>query len=517
VPFPIRSRAVILSVGLFIATGCSSVPSPAPPQSSPPPKAAAARFEPGPCPPTLEPDPAYEKARCGYLVVPENRAHPNGRTIRLGVAIVPAASPTPAPDPVVYLSGGPGEDPIQAAKVVIDAGLNRDRDLILISQRGEYDSQPALTCANLEEWRATSLGVAYDSAVSKQQHLEATTACHNQLLGSGADLSAYNTTENAADLADLRTALGIDQWDVYGASYGTDLALVYMREYPQGIRAVTLDAIAPPDAVTLGGFWTSTREGFDNVFRACDADTACREHYPNLADTFTRLVRNLEANPVQTSVTLPGNNKPVKVVLDGGALVNWMVRLVSNGQDGSEAPYGIDQLAHGHPEMVAQQWASFWVAPEFWGKYGFGLTYGVICSEWVPFEDPSQLLANGKKQFPEYPDSVLAQPPQLPFMIDDCGVWNVPKAPSSIRQATHGAIPTLVVSGGFDAKTGAQWGDYVAKTLSNAKVITISGLGHGAAIFSPCGHDVVASFFRTPRSPDTSCVAGVSPKPFKVS
>ena len=165
---------------------------------------APAKFEPGPCPPTLEPDPDYDKARCGYLVVPENRAHPNGRTIRLGVAIVPAASPTPAPDPVVYLSGGPGEDPIQAAKVVIDAGLNRDRDLILISQRGEYDSQPALTCANLEEWRATSLGVAYDSAVNKQQHLEATTACHNQLLGSGADLSAYNTTENAADLADLR-------------------------------------------------------------------------------------------------------------------------------------------------------------------------------------------------------------------------------------------------------------------------------------------------------------------------
>jgi pimeloyl-ACP methyl ester carboxylesterase len=506
--------AFLLGVGLVATGGCSSGSSPAPAQ-----RANIATFQPAPCPPTLSPDPAYNAARCGYLVVPENRANPKGRTIRLGVAIVPAASPTPAPDPIVYLSGGPGEDPIQSAKTVIDAGLNRDRDLILFSQRGMYDSQPALTCANLDEFRAASVRLAYDSAEAKQQHLAATTACHQQLTGTGADLNAYNTTENAADLADLRTALGINQWNVYGASYGTDLALTYMRDHPEGIRTVTIDGVAPPDAVSLGGSWMSAREGFDSVFRACDTDTACRSHYPNLEGTFTGLVRNVETNPVHTSVTLPGEDTPVKVdvVLDGGALVNWMVRMGSNGQDGSEVPYAIDQLAHGHPETVAEQWASFWVAPEFYGKAGYGLLYGVACSEWVPYEDPSQVLAKGRQLFPDYPDSVLAQPPQIPFMIDDCGVWNVPKAPASVRQATQSAIPTLLLSGGFDAKTGAQWGNYAARTLSHSTVIVIAGIGHGAGIFSPCAQQVEQSFLRTPQSPDTSCVFGVSPKPFKVS
>ncbi|MFE6843615.1 alpha/beta fold hydrolase [Streptomyces sp. NPDC057686] len=502
--------ALLIGVGLLLGNGCSYGPSAAVPA-----RTAAAAFEPGPCPPTHEPDPAYDKARCGYLVVPENRADPNGRTIRLAVAIVPAASPHPAPDPVVYLSGGPGEDPIPSAKVLIEAGLNRDRQLILLSQRGESSSQPTLTCADLDEFRARSVGLAYDSSATKRQHLDAATACRRKLAVGGTDLSAYNTIENAADVADLRTALGIDQWNVYGASYGTDLALTLMREHPQGIRAVVIDGIVPPDAATLSGFWRSAREGFDGVFRACEAEAACRDHYPDLRATFTELVRKLEANPVETSVKLPTSETPVKVVLDGGALVNWMVRLISNGQDGSEAPYAIDQLAKDHPETVARQWASYWVAPEFYGKFSYGLNYGVICSEWVRYEEPSQLLARGRAEFPDYPDSVLAQGPQIPFMNEDCRIWNVPKAPASVRRPTQSAIPTLVISGGFDAKTGAQWGDHAARTLPRSKVITIPGMGHGAGIFAPCGHQVVASFLRTPTAPDTSCVATLSPKPFK--
>ncbi|MFF4364572.1 alpha/beta fold hydrolase [Streptomyces sp. NPDC001594] len=166
--------------------------------------------------------------------------------------------------------------------------------------------------------------MAYDSAVAKRGHLEAATACRGKLVGGGADLGAYNTGENAADVADLRTALGIGQWNVYGASYGTDLALTLMRERPQGIRSVIIDGIVPPDAVTLGGFWRSAHEGCEALFRACEAETACRHRYPGLEATFNKLVRKLEANPVEVSVKLPTSGSPVKVVLDGGALVNWI-------------------------------------------------------------------------------------------------------------------------------------------------------------------------------------------------
>jgi pimeloyl-ACP methyl ester carboxylesterase len=260
-----------------------------------------------------------------------------------------------------------------------------------------------------------------------------------------------------------------------------------------------------------------SREAFDSVFRACEAETRCRDRYPDLSATFTRLVRDLEASPAETSVKLPDSDTTVKVVLDGGALVNWMVRMISNGEDAVEVPFGIDQLARGRPEVVAEQWASFWVAPEFYGLAAYGLTYGVACTEWVPYEAPSEILGRGRLAFPEYPDSVLAEPPQLPFLDEDCRVWNVPKAPESVRAVTESAIPTLVVSGGFDGKTGAQWGDYVARKLSNSSVVTIPGVGHGAVIVSPCAQSVTASFFRTPDAPDLACVATLSPKPFKVS
>jgi hypothetical protein len=102
------------------------------------------RFEPGTCPNTPEPIPALQMARCGYLVVPESRSTPNGRTIRLAVAIVPAASESPQPDPVVFMTGGPGAAAILDTPFLVDAGVNRDRDLIIMAQRGTLYSDPEL-------------------------------------------------------------------------------------------------------------------------------------------------------------------------------------------------------------------------------------------------------------------------------------------------------------------------------------------------------------------------------------
>lgn len=193
-----------------------------------------AGFEPGPCPKTPEPIEALEGARCGTLTVPENRARPSSRTIGLGVAIVPAATDTPKPDPIVWLAGGPGDDAVGEAKMAIDGGLNRDRDVILMSQRGTYSADPALLCPNVDQFNARAVGLVYDAPSTERLHVEATKACRDQLAGRGADLSAYNDTESAADYADLRTALHIEQWNVFGISYGTHLALVYMRLHPEG-------------------------------------------------------------------------------------------------------------------------------------------------------------------------------------------------------------------------------------------------------------------------------------------
>jgi pimeloyl-ACP methyl ester carboxylesterase len=133
--------------------------------------------------------------------------------------------------------------------------------------------------------------------------LAATEACHRELAATGADLSAYNSTESAPDFADLREVLGYAAWNVYwGSSHGAFLAQTLMREHPEAIRSVILDSVLPSIA-TIPGFWLNTHAGFDNLFQACAAEPACSAAHPCLEETSTGLVNKLEAEPLTTTVS----------------------------------------------------------------------------------------------------------------------------------------------------------------------------------------------------------------------
>jgi pimeloyl-ACP methyl ester carboxylesterase len=466
------------------------------------------RFESAPCP--AVPVPFPNNARCGFLVVPENRSRPEGRTIRLAVAIVPAVSPQPAPDPIVHLTGGPGGIAIFEAQELVDAGFNQDRDLILMDQRGTYLSEPALTCDVIDRFNRQQVALPLDARSTRRKHVAATRKCRRQLVARGIDIAAYNTTENAADFADLRRALGYDQWNMFGVSYGTYLALTILRDHPEGLRSVILDSTVPPSVVDLAEFWPNARDGFQNVFRACTAQARCRSSFPNLERTFTKLVRRLESDPVRTTVTDPATGQPTPVVLDGGALANWLVNMSFATPALKDVPSMIAELAAGDPHRIAS--LRLQVAPP--GFTGYGLTYGVICSEWVPFDSERDVLARGREVLPRYPRSVLAQPPQFTYVFDDCRVWDVPAAPASVREPTVSEIPTLILSGSFDSVTSLAWAYAAAETLPNARIASIPGVGHFVAPESPCAQSVIASFLQRPDAPDTNCVATLRPPIF---
>ncbi|MFJ6755494.1 alpha/beta fold hydrolase [Streptomyces sp. NPDC091273] len=473
-----------------------------------------ARFEPGPCPKTAEPIEALDEARCGTLTVPENRTKPSSRTIELGVVIVPAATDKPKPDPIVWLAGGPGDDAVGEAKMAIDGGLNRDRDVIFMSQRGTYSADPALLCPNVDEFNARVIGLVYDAPSTGRQHVEATKACRDQLAARGVDLSAYNDIESAADYDDLRTALGVEQWNLYGISYGTHLALASMRLHPEGIRSVGIDGILPPSTSGSAATWSSFRQGVDGLFKACADQPACNKRYPNLSATFEKLVSDLEAKPVTTTVTVPGSDKPVKVVIDGGTLVNW---LTSATHTAEAVPQSIDELANGNPQRIAQQWAGWRTNPKGIGVTSHGLSYGVFCSEWTPYESRDAALQGGQKEFPSFPRSVQAQAPLLTFLHPDCEVWNVPAADPSIRDVTRSDIPTLALSGAFDAQTGAGNGPYVARTLPNAKVVTVPYEPHVVFATSKCAQEIAVSFFDDPAAPKTECLKSLEAPEFEIA
>ena len=454
------------------------------------------RFERAGCP--AIPVKALANASCGYLVVPEDRSQPRGGTIRLIVAIIPARSARPQPDPVVYLAGGPGGIALNEADLAVAIGLNRDRNLILMDQRGTLYSEPALTCPEVDQFFVRSLGLALDDPSTKRLHAAAARDCYLRWAATGRNLSAYNTTENAADFADLRMALGISDWNVFGVSYGTNLALTLMREHPEGIRSVILDSVEPPSVVNVGRFWGNAREGFDNLFRACAQKRGCWSGQTGQSETFASLVRELESHPVTTSVMPEKGKPPVKVVIDGGKLVNWLVDMSFATAYYPHVPEWIGELAKGHPEKIASSIAQpVLTTPE--GYIGYGLTYGVICTEWVPYESESDVLMQGRLAFPDYPDSVLAPGVHFTYIYDDCRGWKVNKGPAAQRSATRSNIPTLILSGSFDAITPPTWGQTAAQMLPNSTVLVIPAVGHFASQESPRAQREIASFLTDPK------------------
>ncbi|HET7210459.1 MAG TPA: alpha/beta hydrolase, partial [Methyloceanibacter sp.] len=284
--------------------------------------------------------------------MPENRSRPEGRTIRLMVANYPARSPEKRTDPVVYLAGGPGDIAPLEINGLIAADFIRDRDIYVMSQRGTMFSEPALTCAPADAFARELLGMRFYSEATKRAHLAATEACHRDLTATGAELSAYNSTENAADFADLRKVLGFDTWNVYGTSYGSYLAQTLMRDHPDGIRSVVLDSVLPT-TYTIPANWLNARDGFSNIFQACAAQAACNAAHPNLEQTFTGLVNKLEVEPLTATVKDPATGEDMKVVIDGGALVDWLRNQNYAVPMLQAAPDRIDGLAAGRPDAIA--------------------------------------------------------------------------------------------------------------------------------------------------------------------
>jgi pimeloyl-ACP methyl ester carboxylesterase len=480
--------------------------------------ATVPRFEPAPCPKVQGAD-TIADASCGYLVVPEDRSRPNGRTIRLMVAKFPARSAEKQADPVVYLAGGPGDIAPLDANGFIAANFIRDRDILVVSQRGTMFSEPALICASEDNFARELLGLRFYSEATKRAHLAATEACHRELVATGADLGAYNSTENAADFADLRRALGLTTWNVYGTSYGSYLAQTLMRDDPEGIRSVVLDSVLPT-TYTIPGNWWITRAGFDNLFQACAAETACNAAYPHLEKTFTELVNKFEAEPLTTTVRDAITGKDLKVVLDGGALVDWLRNQNYAVPLLRAAPDLIGGLAAGRPDAIEA------IAKDRAGRapppgpgvpaLGYGLSYGVTCREDYPFATAEDLAVAGREAFPDFPASVRGEGVGgWAYVNEDCqDVWKVAAAPASMRQPVASSIPTLLISGSFDTLTSLAGAKAAATNLSNATIISIPGVGHVVAPASPCAQVVIVSFLADPHAPDTSCVGALKAPTF---
>ncbi len=428
--------------------------------------------------------------------MPESRDQPGGDTIRLAAAILKSESPAPKPDPIVYLEGGPGGGAIANLDLWVNKRFETERDFILLDQRGTGYSEPNLSCPELDETDV------FDQNLSDEEELahltEIARTCRDRLVDAGANLAAYNSAENAADLNDLRLALGYEAWNLYGISYGTRLALTAMRDYPQGIRSAILDSVYPPDT----GFYTeqagNAARAFDLFFNACAGDATCEATYPNLETIFYDLVARTNEEPVKTSVFDFSTGERVPLWLEGDDLINILFQALYDRSITSYLPFTIYQAYQGNYNSFATLAAALDVEDSF----SFGMYYAVQCHEEVPFNDPATVEASMKAQ------------PQLGDITDFdatlaiCGVWRAGQAGDIENQPVKSDIPTLLLSGQYDPITPPAWGARAAETLSRSYHFEFPGVGHGASVSDECAANIAAEFVNNPTArPDSSCIA----------
>jgi pimeloyl-ACP methyl ester carboxylesterase len=417
-------------------------------------------------------------AQCGTLAVPENREAPGGRTIGLAVAVLPANTLNPKPDPLFILAGGPGQaasflGPFAAQMT----GVRKDRDIVLVDQRGTGRSSP-LTCAAYAPDDDPEAAFEIDP-------LPRAAACAKELAAQGVDAAQYTTTAWIADLDAVRAALGYSTINLWGGSYGTRAALEYLRRHPERVRSMVLDGVAPPSMRVSLDVWPYRDAALSAALAACAQSSACGAAHPDPAATLASIRTRLGPTGREVSFADPRTGATRTLHFTFEHVLAAMQPLVYAPELQSLLPEMISRAAAGDygPLYAAAMLATADLAVQM----NSALHYSVTCAEDVP-----RVTARAKDALAGVRSKALAE-----RALAVCDVW--PRGTASADAATPvtSDVPALILSGGLDPVTPPANGAEVAKTLANSRHVVASGYGH---IVSPhaCAPRLIAAFVDDP-------------------
>ena len=459
-------------------------------------------FEAAPCEIAVPPGLNIE---CGYLVVPEDRSHPQGRTIRLGVAILKSQVPQPHPDPLIVLNGGPGGQALEYLPRFLSIfGLfltGMDRDVILFDQRGVGVSQPALDC---QEAAPFMIRQALGEALTPEEIQAPYRACRERWLAQNVDLAAYTTAASAADVHDLWHTLGYANVNLYGVSYGTLLAQSVLRDYGANgqIRSVILDSAYPLSIYLFEDMDTNLADWLGRVFAACAAEPLCRTFYPDLEQTFYTLVDELNRQPRRIPAADPANKQPFTFTFDGFDLIDLIAatpyRLV---------PLRIYQVRDGeYHDLIQGRLSGLQTLQRYGTPPNRAMAYSILCSQRLyaePQPGETGLLADWVQH------KISRDFKPLP-----CAEW--PAAPFDIRDAqpVHSSVPTLILAGEYDSTISPRYLSIFQENLPDSSALVVPGLGHGVlASGGICPNSLALQFLRHPEDGlaglDAACLASL--------
>lgn len=439
-------------------------------------------------------------ARCGWLQVAENRDAPAGKTLRLRVTVIPALRSTPEPDALVILAGGPGQSAhdVYSASAAAFAAIRRERDIVLLDQRGTGRSN-RLDCDFAQEETL--------EAVDPPRLQQLARACLAALPG---DPRFYTTSVAVRDLEDLRAALGYRQLTLYSGSYGTRVAQHYLRRYPTRVRAAILDGVVPVGLPLGPDIAARAQQALDAIFERCAKEAACASAFPELHHQFDALRARLERGAIQVQLSDPVTDQPMSTTF-GTAELSAAVRLLTySDETASVLPLLIHQAQTlQHPQSLAAQYLM--IERTTTAQLAQAMHFAVVCSEDAPLWGPEAAAGDAD-------DATYLGANFMTALRAICAVWPRGPVDEDFNAPLHSDVPVLILSGGNDPVTPPDYGVRALPSFKHGRHLVLDGQGHGQ-LLNGCMPNVVTQFVRTARAGelDVKCLQNVVPAPFLLS
>ena len=431
--------------------------------------------------------------RCGTFEVWEDRAAKKGRRIKLDIAVIPARTRAREPDAIVVFAGGPGQGAVSLASEVVPIfGRLRDsRDIVLIDQRGTGNSHP-LDCDEEDDAPLQSL---FEDTIPEPMVAKC-------LASLDADPRQYITSVAVEDYNDALTALGYGKVNLWGGSYGTRMALEFLRRHGERVRSMVLDGVAPSTMKLPLSFVADGDKALRRLVEACEAEELCRRTYPDLRDSIDRLRRELARRPLRVAIQDPRTGERESITVNENIFLSGLFRPLYVPELASLLPYGVYAAAEGDFNPLLAQNLEF--ADDVSENLSLGMHLSVVCSEDVPRITADDLAALRQSFFGR-------------ALVDDfvraCKLWPRGSVPADFYEPVRSDVPALILSGGIDPATPPHHGEAVAATLPNARHFVAPQLGHGVSAHG-CAPRLIESFIRAAdsRALDGRCLERI-PRP----
>jgi pimeloyl-ACP methyl ester carboxylesterase len=439
------------------------------------------------------------EASCGTLRVPEDRQHPGTASIALNVAVVPALNRRSDAAPLFLLAGGPGQSAVQlyVAFAGAFARINRNHAIVLLDQRGTGKSSP-LSCEYPEDWQQP----ADPLPVLRQ----VTADCLAKL---GRRARFYTTSIAVQDLEAVRAALGYAQIDLYGSSYGTRVAELYMRRFPAHTHAVILDGVLYPEQAIGAETPQDGENALNLILTRCRQSPKCAAAYPELQQDLDTVLRQFGPQKVTVTIDDPNTGLPMQVEFNHNILAAALRFLSYSGGQASLLPALIHEAAHGMLRPLTSQ--SVMSARQIGDQLASGMQYSVICSEDEPFFAAANIDRAAMAKTYQGTE-------QLDALHEICKLW--PKGPldPDLHSPLHSDIPTLLLSGEADPVTPPADAERAAAGLTQHRHLIVKGEGHGQ-LATGCIPRLMAEFLDNPapQELDATCLEQHSSEPFFIS